>query len=102
MEGSTIDLERERGKVEDGIEVNVDIGTSRCGITGSSRVGEGAKIALDQRLTVGGLSGGRIHGGSTDISQDGRVEAASEAGRAEVGKCTDPVVPDWSVCIEND
>jgi hypothetical protein len=60
------------------------------------------EIALDQGLGAGSLSGGRVDGRCANVTENGRVEAASEARRTKVGKGTDPVIVDWPICVQND
>ena len=72
-----------------------------------SRAGRGHvidrdKIRLVEREHTGGLVRRGLNRRSTFVAEDGRVDAAVEAGRALVRDSTEPVVVDSLVCGEDE
>ena len=101
MEGSTVDLEGERSKVKDSVQVDVNVRTTWNGKAWSGRIGERVEVDLVENDWARVLGGGRVGGRSSDVAKDSGVDTASETWRTKVGKRANPVVSDGLVGIQD-
>lgn len=68
--------------------------------TYSTRVLAGMQVGFDERLGAGTLSSRGFDCIGTDISENGRINAAREPSGTDVGVGADPVIAHGLVCIE--
>lgn len=93
-----IDSELERGEAEVDIEVQVDVGSTRCSNTRSSSIDERVKVGFNQWVGDG-RCGCRVHIRRMPVPQNGRVYATSKALGANVGLCSNPIVANGLVGV---
>ena len=98
--GSIVD--EEVGAVEVEVEVDRDVDTAGNSLTGRGEVLEGDEVGLGEDSRAGALGGRGLNLGGAVVAEDGRVDAAIEGERADVGEGADPVVVDGLVGGEDE
>jgi hypothetical protein len=102
VEGHIIDFEFECGKVEQNVEVEVDIGTSGLRKARNSGATKGVQVRLGESIAERSLSRHWVGVGGSNIAQDGGIQASIETGGTDVRIRANPVIGDVLISVKDE